>query len=52
MTNFEVITEDEFLLALWLSDGRIDCDMCPVEKQCGEGKSCFDLIHDWMKSEA
>jgi hypothetical protein len=52
MTNFEVITEDEFLLALWLSGGRMDCDMCPVEKQCGEGKSCFELIHDWLKSEA
>jgi hypothetical protein len=52
MTNFEDITQDERELALWLSGGRMDCDMCPVEKQCGEGKSCFGLILDWLKSEA
>ena len=51
MTNFELITEDEFLLALWISDGRIDCNMCPVEKQCIKGKSCFELIHEWLKRD-
>lgn len=51
MTNFERITEDESELALWLAYGTIGCDVCPAEKDCGEGKSCFELIRDWLKSE-
>ena len=54
MTNFERITQDEFLLAIWLSDGRLDCDMCPVWKDCSHivDKSCTQLIYEWMKRGA
>ena len=53
MTNFELITKDESVLAYWLSE--IGCDMCPTQKECrehGEGKSCVGVILEWLKSEA
>lgn len=57
MTNFELITQDENTLANWLSYTRIDCNKCPVGKECVKDDGpiydrCFRLICEWLKREA
>lgn len=57
MTNFEFITQDENTLADWLWETGINCDMCPVWKECVKDNGpirdrCFRLICEWLKREA
>ena len=55
MTNFEWITQDERMVANWLSE--IGCYTCPAWmycKECDEAldKSCPRVIYEWLKREA
>jgi len=55
MTNFEWITQDERMVAIWLAE--IGCDTCPAYTYCDKlsetvDKSCFATLCSWLKCDA
>ena len=55
MTNFEWITQDERMVAIWLSE--IGCDKCPADTYCKKlsditADSCFATLYSWLKRDA
>lgn len=55
MTNFEWMTQDERMVAIWLSE--IGCDTCPAYTYCKKlnetvDKSCFETLCSWLKCDA
>nr|WP_288793782.1 hypothetical protein [uncultured Eubacterium sp.] len=54
---FESITQDEFPLATWFSDGMVNCGLCPAQKVCNKFgditvyNNCSRLLREWMKTE-
>lgn len=55
MTNFEWMTQDEQMVAIWLSE--IGCDTCPAFTYCRKrsetvDESCVETLCNWLKRDA
>ena len=59
-TNYEKITTSEEALAEFITNydeycGFIGCNQCPIEKECGNGDTCYterELLVKWLKQES
>ena len=54
MTNFEWMTQDEQMVAIWLSE--IGCDTCPAWTYCNErnkivDETCSETLCSWLKRD-
>lgn len=54
MTNFEWMTQDEQMVAIWLSE--IGCDTCPAWTYCNErnkivDETCSETLYNWLKCD-